>query len=79
MVIKEKERNEIEEKCKWDLSCIYKSDGDFEEDFNKIKEEIKIIEKYRGNILKSAESLYEFLTVYFGLSRKMEKLSMYAH
>lgn len=79
MVIKEKERNEIEEQYKWDLSCIYKSDGDFEEDFNKIKEEIKIIEKYRGNILKSAESLYEFLNVYFGLSRKMENLSMYAH
>lgn len=79
MIIKEKNRDEIEEKYKWDLSSIYKSDEEFEQDYSKLKEEIKTIEKYRGNILVSADNLYEFLETYFGLSRKLEKLYMYAH
>lgn len=79
MVIKEKERCEIEEQYKWDLSSIYSSSDDFENDYKKVKEEIKEIEKYKGNILNSANTLYEFLTTYFGLSRKLEKLYMYAH
>ena len=64
MIIKEKNRVEIEEKYKWDLSSIYKSDEEFEVDYNELKEEIKIIEKYRGNILTSADNLYEFLETY---------------
>ena len=79
MVIKEKERCEIEEQYKWDLSSIYSSSDDFENDYKKVKEEIKEIEKYKGNILNGANTLYEFLTTYFGLSRKLEKLYMYAH
>ena len=42
MLIKEKERNEIEEQYKWDLSSIYSSSDDFENDYKKVKEEIKI-------------------------------------
>jgi len=79
MIIKEKNRVEIEEKYKWDLSSIYKSDEEFEKDYNELKEEIKTIDKYRGNILTSADNLYEFLENYFGLSRRLEKLYMYAH
>ena len=79
MIIKEKKRDEIEEKYKWDLSSIYKSDEEFENDYNVVKEEIKEISKYRDNILKSADNLSRFLETYFGLSRKLEKLYMYAH
>ena len=79
MIIKEKSRCEIEEKYKWDLSSIYESDEEFENDYNILKEEIKEIEKYRNNILKSADNLLEFLETYFNLSRKLEKLYMYAH
>ena len=79
MIIKEKNRNEIEEKYKWDLSSIYKSDEEFEKDYDTLKEEIKTIEKHKGNILKSADNLYEFLKAYFGLSRRLEKLYVYAH
>jgi len=79
MIIKERKRDEIEEKYKWDLSSIYKSDEDFEKDYNVLKEEIKTIEKYRGNILINADNLYNFLETYFGLSRKLEKLYIYAH
>ncbi len=79
MVIKEKNRCEIEEKFKWDLSCIYKNDSDFENDYSKIKKEIKEIQKYKGNILESSNTLYEFLNLYFNLDRKLEKLYMYAH
>jgi len=79
MIIKEKNRNEIDEKFKWDLSSIYKNDEEFEKDYNVVKEEIKNISKYKNNILKDAESLYGFLNVYFDLNRKLEKLYMYAH
>lgn len=79
MTIKQKKRSEISDDYKWDLSSIYKSDEYFELDFEKISKEIDKIVKYKGKILESATTLYDFLNLYFELNRKLEKLFMYAH
>lgn len=79
MKILEKTRSDIEDKYKWDLTKIYGKEEDFLKDYNQTKEEIKEITKYKDNILKSAKNLYEFLKLYFDLSRSLEKLYMYAH
>lgn len=79
MIIKEQKREEIDNNYKWNLNLIYKSDELWMDDYNKIKEEINDISKYKGNILESSDNLCNLLSLYFGLSQKLEKLYMYAH
>lgn len=73
-----KNRNEIEEKFKWDLSKILDV-----ENIEKYKEEVKIliseVEKFKGNITSSSDNLYDFYQKYEQLNRLVEKLYMYAH
>ncbi len=37
---KNKTRDQIDDKYKWDLSVLYASDDDWEEDYRKLKEKI---------------------------------------
>ena len=73
-----KNRNEIEEKYKWDLSKILDVDN-----IEKYKDEVKIllseVEKFKGNITSSSDNLYNFYQKYEQLNRLVEKLYMYAH
>ena len=73
-----KNRNQIEEKYKWDLSKILDVDN-----IEKYKEEVKIllseVEKFKGNITSSSDNLYNFYQKYEQLNRLVEKLYMYAH
>lgn len=77
--MKEKLRSEIEEKYKWDLTKIYENDEEWEKDYKEVKEKIKEIEKYKGKILESANTLFDMVTTYFGIARKVEKVYIYAH
>ena len=73
-----KNRNEIEEKYKWDLSKILEVNN-----IEKYKDEVKIllseVEKFKGNITSSSDNLYNFYQKYEQLNRLVEKLYMYAH
>ena len=72
-----KNRNEIEEKYKWDLSKIIDVNN-----IEKYKDEVKIllseVEKFKGNITSSSDNLYNFYQKYEQLNRLVEKLYMYA-
>ncbi len=72
-------REEIEDKYKWDLTTIYKSDEAFLEDYDKVSKELKNIAKYKGSITKDANSLLTFLKYSDDLERKLYKLYFYAH
>ena len=76
---KQKTRAEIEEKYKWDLSTIFKTENDFLYYYNKIKNEINKIDNYKGEITKSPKNLYTFLNLSDDLERKLYKLYYYAH
>ena len=67
-------RTEIEEVSKWDLTLMYDSIDSWNKEFDSI--DIKVIEKFKENI---KENINEAFDTYFNISRKLEKLYMYAH
>lgn len=77
--MKEKLRSEIEEKYKWDLTKIYENDEEWEKDYKEVSNSLRTIEKYKGKILESANTLFEMVTTYFNVARKVEKVYIYAH
>lgn len=78
MVIKEKERSEIESIYKWDLSSIYNDEKEIDKDIKEANKILKEIISLKGNITKSSESLYNFLTLDDKLNRIITKLYVYS-
>lgn len=79
MYTKEKTRNEIDDKYKWDLTTIYKSDDEWQKDFDKAKEDMLKISDYKDNFLSSSDKLYKFLKYDEKIDRLISKLYYYAH
>lgn len=77
--MKQKKRSEIKLVDTWDLTVIYQNDSDWYKDLESLKEEIKIIEAYKGRLLESSKTLLEFLELSDTLERKLYKLYYYAH
>lgn len=75
---KQKLRSEIDEKDKWDLKTIYKSEEEFSTDLEDIKKEVKKLETFKGKLTKSAKNLYNFLSFSDELELKIYKLFVYA-
>ena len=75
----QKTRDEIETKYTWDLTLIYKTDKDFEKDYEKVSKEINDITKYQGVLVKSASNLLDYLKLSNELERKLYKLYYYAN
>lgn len=76
---RQKTRSEIEEKYKWDLSPIYRSDELWYEDYNKISKEINKVSDFKGNVVSSAKNLLDYLEFSMDIERKLYKLYYYAH
>ena len=76
---KQRTRQEIDEKYKWDLTSIYKNDDEFKLEHEKVKEEVEILNKYKGKIVSNAKKLYEYLSNSDLIERKLYKLYYYAH
>ena len=74
---KQKTRAEIEEKYKWDLTPIYKTEEDWYCDLEKVKKEIKNINNYR-NFTENAKIFKEFLEYSDYMDRSLLKLYYYA-
>lgn len=75
---KQKLRNEIDIKDTWDLTPIFKTKKEFLNNFEEVKKEIDKVDKYKGNITKSAKDLYDFLVFSDEVERKVLKLYYYA-
>ena len=73
------QRNEINEKDTWDLSTIFETDQKWEEELALLAEDTKQAASLEGHLLDSAESLLEITERYLDLSRRLEKLYVYAH
>ena len=71
------DRNSVEEKYKWDLTLIYKTEKEFNEDYKKAEEKIKEFPKYEKTMPNNAKNFYKTLEEYFSISRIIEKLSVY--
>ena len=73
------QRNEINEKDTWDLSTIFETDQKWEEELALLTEDTKEAANLEGHLLDSAESLLNITERYLDLSRRLEKLYVYAH
>ncbi len=73
------QRNEINEKDTWDLSTIFETDQKWEEELARLTEDTKEAASLEGHLLDSAESLLNITERYLDLSRRLEKLYVYAH
>lgn len=76
---RQKARSEIEEKYKWDLTQIYKDVDSWYEDYDLVSKEIKKVLNFKGNIVKSAKNLLDYIEFSMNLERKLYKLYYYAH
>ena len=70
------DRNNIDEKYKWDLTRIYKNTDDFRNDINLVKSKLPEFSKYDG-IKYDGDSLYEVLELCMSVSRVLDKLQTY--
>ena len=73
------QRNEINEKDTWDLSTIFETDQKWEEELALLTEDTKEAASLEGHLLDSAERLLNITERYLDLSRRLEKLYVYAH
>ncbi|MBY5034016.1 oligoendopeptidase F [Streptococcus gallolyticus] len=73
-----KQRNEIDDKYKWDLSTIFATDEAWEAELASIQEEMEKGRDFAGHLLDSAASLLEISEFQLGLMRRIENLYVYA-
>ncbi|MFA5407199.1 MAG: oligoendopeptidase F [Bacilli bacterium] len=73
-----KERSEIAEKYKWNLTIMYKDDQAWHRDFEKLAKEIKAFSKFKGIFTVDANTLADALRASDEISRQFEKLASYA-
>ncbi|NWF89418.1 MAG: oligoendopeptidase F [Ignavibacteriaceae bacterium] len=71
-------RDDIEEKYKWDLTHIYKSDSDWELDFSYVENQLPKFDQFQGKLSDSAELLLACLKFHDEIGIKLDKLSLYA-
>lgn len=72
------EREEASSKYKWDLTDIYKSQEDWEKDYNEVESIINEITKFEGTF-NNKEKLKEYNEYDERLSRKIMKLYLYGY
>lgn len=73
-----KERKEIEEKYKWDLTTIFPTDKAWEEELTDLMSEVEKTKELAGHLLDSAKSFLDISETQLGLSRRIEKIYVYA-
>lgn len=73
-----KKRDEIEEKYKWKIDKIFSSDEEWEKSFEELKKEAPNLKSFEGK-LDNIENLIKYLEIYEKISRKAEKIYIYAH
>lgn len=74
----EKTRDEIDVKDTWDLTKIYENIDEFECELNGIDKLVDDVVSFKGKIMESSNSLYNFYVAYEKMDRTLTKLFMYA-
>ena len=74
-----KKREEILEEYKWDLTTIFKDLKEFTSFYEETKKKIENFVKFQSHVMDNGHTLYDTLTSYYEISRRVEKLYSYAH
>lgn len=73
------ERKDVNIENTWDLTTIYASDNEWEQEFKNLTNSLDEIEKYQGNLTQSAAQLLQGLKFRDDLSYKLSHLYVYSH
>ena len=73
------DRNQVDNKYKWDLSAIYASEEAFSADFAEMQKLIEAFGRHEGVMTSSAEALYAALSDSAVIGRRINKLWCYAY
>lgn len=74
-----KNRNEINDIYKWDLTTIFKSDDEYENVFNSVKAKLNEISVYEKTLMDNSTTLFNGLELIYDISRTLEKLYTYSN
>ncbi|WP_205029862.1 oligoendopeptidase F [Streptococcus porcinus] len=72
-------RSHLEEKYTWDLTTIFDSDQRWETEVNALKIDLEKAQTLAEHLLDSAKELLEITEIQLDLSRRIEKVYVYAH
>ncbi len=72
------ERNNVDQKDKWDLSKLFKTEQEWETALNNLNKEMGKVDQFRGTLGSSAARLKDFLDLMTGLEMLSERLGNYA-
>lgn len=71
-------REDVKEIDKWDLTPMYSSYEDWEKDIEKVSESVKAVAAFKGRIMESSSTLYEFYLAYDKMNRLSDLVYLYA-
>lgn len=71
-------RNHIDEKYQWDLTTVFKTDLDWEKELTSLDTDLDYARSYKGHVIETSEGLLSVTESYLALSRRVEKLYVYA-
>ena len=76
METKENKRSEIDDKYKWDLSSLFKTDEEYKKAYDEVFKLVDEVVEFKGNIM--TDKLYDFYKKYEELDRLSDRVFMYA-
>lgn len=71
-------RSHIDEKYQWDLSTVFATDGAWESELANLDSDLENAKAYKGHLTASSNDLLAITESYLALSRRLEKLYVYA-
>ena len=71
-------REDVKEVDKWDLTPMYTSYEDWEKDIQKVTGSVKEVAAFKGRIMESSSTLYEFYLAYDKMNRISDLVYLYA-
>ncbi|MGT2948736.1 oligoendopeptidase F [Streptococcus devriesei] len=71
-------RKHIEKRYQWDLTTVFSKDKDWENEHQALDREFEKAKAKAGHLLDSGQSLLEITELYLALSRRLEKVYVYA-
>ena len=71
-------RSHIDEKYQWDLSAVFATDDAWEAELASLDSDLENAKAYKGRLTASSNDLLSITESYLALSRRLEKLYVYA-
>lgn len=73
------QRNEIAEKDTWAIEDMFATDEQWKEEYRQLKEELPVLEAYKGTLKDGADRLAGCLDFYFNAKHRLERIYVYAN